>query len=247
MNYVKIPNLPNNDVSTVFVSEDIGKEAEFSLNSYGIKTVKISPHPKLYNAVKTHPDMQLCHLGGNNIVCDGEVLNRISEISPIPNICLGSGLAENYPYDIRYNAARVGGYLICNKAYTEQIILDKAAADGVAVIDVRQGYAKCNICILTENAVITSDTGIKNTLEKYPVEVLLIEDSSVVLKDFNHGFLGGATGKISEDKLAVNGNIKYHKNGKEIINFAYKHNVEIVSLNNQNIEDIGSIIPILEK
>ena len=41
--------------------------------------------------------------------------------------------------------------------------------------------------------------------------------------------------------------MKYHKNIDEITKFAYKYNVEIISLNNEQIDDIGSILPILEK
>lgn len=247
MRYIEIPNLPNGYVKKVIASGEISLGSEYVLNSYGIEVIKTKAHTKLYNAVKFHPDMQLYHLGGNCIICDEEAVETAGIIFSSENICSGNSVAEKYPYDISYNAARVGQFLICNKQYTDSNILIDAENKGLEIIDVKQGYAKCNLCIISENAVITSDIGIKTAIGNFPIDVLLVEDNSVLLKDFTHGFIGGATGKIAPDKLAINGNIKYHKYSREIIDFAKKHNVEIISLNSGYIEDIGSILPILEK
>ncbi|MBS7298416.1 MAG: hypothetical protein KIG65_04980 [Eubacteriales bacterium] len=247
MKFLETPNLPKNKVTAVIVSCNINPESEYTLNEFGIEVVKIKPNSKLYNAVKTHPDMQIYYCGRGEFICNNEAINSIEGYIPPKNICSGNELSIKYPYDIAYNAARVGGYLICNREYTDKNILLDAENKGLEIINVKQGYAKCNICILSDKAIITSDFGIQTALANFPIDVLLVEDNTVSLKDFSHGFIGGSTGKISEDKLAVNGNIKLHKYSKEIITFARKYNVEIVSLNNEYIEDIGSILPILEK
>jgi 2-hydroxy-3-keto-5-methylthiopentenyl-1-phosphate phosphatase len=44
--------------------------------------------------------------------------------------------------------------------------------------------------------------------------------------------------------LAVNGNIKLHPDFEKIIEFCKKYDVEVVSLNNGEIVDVGSIIPV---
>lgn len=247
MSYLKSPNLPEKTVQKVIVSGEISEKSEYTLNELGIECVKTSAHPKLYNAVKYHPDMQIYHLGGEYAVCDINSISLATQLFSLENICSGESVEEKYPRDIYYNAARVGQFLICNRSYTDDNIIKNAVSNGLEIVNVKQGYAKCNLCIVSENAVITSDIGIKSALGNFPVDVLLVEDNSVALKDFTHGFFGGATGKIAPDKLAVNGNIKYHLYYNEIITFANKYNVEIVSLNNDCIEDIGSILPILEK
>lgn len=247
MKYLETPNLPKNTVTTVIASGEICCESEYTLNSLGIKVIKTRQHSKLYNAVKYHPDMQLFHAGGDKVICDYEAATTVSQIFPNQNICLGKGVSEKYPYDIGYNSARVGQFILCNKAFTDRNIIEDAENKGLQIIDIKQGYAKCNLCIIAENSVITSDSGIKSALAKFPVDVLFVEDNSILLKDFSHGFIGGSTGKIAPDKLVINGNIKFHKNYKEILKFTKKHNVEIISLNNDYIEDIGSILPILEK
>ncbi|MBQ7794759.1 MAG: hypothetical protein IJ366_09630, partial [Clostridia bacterium] len=232
MKFVSIPNLPENDVAVVIASGEISPESEYTLNSYGITVCKTRPHEKLYNAVKFHPDMVFHHMGDNFAVAELSMSAFFSGIIPSLNICSGNSIKEQYPYDIAYNSARVGQYLICNRAYTDQIIIKNAQENGLDIIDVKQGYAKCNICPIAENAIITSDYGIKSALGKFPIDVLLVNDDSVLLKGFAHGFFGGATGKISCDKLAVNGNIRLHKNADEIIEFAKKYSIEIISLNN---------------
>lgn len=247
MSYVKIPNLPSGEVTDVFVSCDISEESLDSLCEHNINSVKIPRYNVLYDSVKSHADMQVYHLGGSRLICEDNSLAAAKQLFGTENICSGNRIEGEYPKDVAYNAARVGNYLICNKRHTAKEILKSAENDGIQVIDVKQGYTKCNICVIAENAVITSDAGIKSDLGKFPVDVLLVDDNTVKLKNFSHGFFGGATGKISYDKLAVNGNIKLHKNCEEITQFAKKHSVEIISLNNGYIEDIGSILPIMVK
>lgn len=246
MKYVTRPNLPENDVTTAIVSGEISKECENTLNMLGVCVIKTKPHPKLYNAVKQHPDMIIHHLGDNNICIEPTAMYAANSL-PNANVCSGKSIGREYPYDISYNAARVGGYLICNRRFTESIILENAIKSGVEIIDVKQGYAKCNICVISENAIITSDKGIAEALRNISIDVLFIDDSAVKLKNFSHGFFGGATGKIAPDKIVVNGNIKFHKSGDEIMDFTKKYGIEIISLNDNQIEDIGSILPILEK
>ncbi len=247
MSLIKQPNLPKNDVCEVLVSCEMSEKSEYTLLNYGISLQKTIPSEALYDAVKCHADMLFHHLSDDVAVAESKQAEYLFAQTPYLNICSKKVLSGIYPYDIAYNAARVGKYLICNSSYTDGFILNYAQKHGIEIIDVKQGYAKCNICIISENAVITSDIGIKSALGNFPVECLLIDDKSVLLKDFKHGFFGGATGKIAPDKLAVNGNIKYHNNAEEIISFAKKHSVEVISLNDGYIEDIGSILPILEK
>ncbi len=247
MRYLKNPNLPESEVTKAIVSSEISKESECTLNSFGVELVKIPKSDKLYDAIKSHPDIRLCHLGNSNIVAEPDIKELIEQNFPSTNICTGNMISGIYPGDIAYNTAIMGEFVICNKHYTDENILKYAKERRMTVIDVRQGYAKCNMAIIDKNAVITSDKGIYDALNFFPIDVLITEDNSIKLKNLNHGFLGGASGKIAPDKLLINGNINYHKNKDEIIKFASKYNVEIISLNKGQIEDIGSILPILEK
>lgn len=240
MKYISTPNLPQGADLTVIVSGEINIQSEYSLNSRGIQTIKTSANPRLYNAVKFHPDMVVHHLGKEYFIAE-------KGFTSISNICLGNDLKIKYPDDVLYNAARVGNFLICNKRHTEKGIIEYCENNSIDIIDVKQGYAKCNVCVVSDNAIITSDVGIARAVKYFGLDVLFVDDSNVKLKGFKHGFIGGATGKISAEELAVNGNISNHKSCDEIIKFARKYNLNVISLNAGDIEDVGSIIPIIEK
>lgn len=246
-NYIETPNLPQNSVDTVIISGELSERCEYRLNEFGVSCIRTARNAALYDAVAYHADMVMYHAGGSKIICEPEFICAVYGLTPILNICSGNRLSDKYPYDIAYNAARVGNYLICNKRYTHQQIIKDCTDKGITIINVKQGYAKCNVCIIDENSIITSDNGIALAAKSYGLDVLLTDDNDISLKGLNHGFFGGASGKIAPDKLAVNGNIKYHKNHKEIMKFANTRGIEIISLSDNMIEDIGSILPLYEK
>lgn len=243
MKFVNIPNLPEY-AHSVAVSGEISEEAEYALRTAGFEMIKTRPEPILYNAVKYHPDMQFHHLGGGAIICTpnmSEILPSEAEleISPIQD--------GKYPGDVLYNAARVGDFLICNVRYTSEKILEYCRKGGIEIIDCVQGYAKCNTCIIDEKSIITSDVSIARACAPCPIGVLFVDDSSVALSGFSHGFFGGASGKLRRDLLAVNGDIRLHKNAAEIIGFAAARDVEILSLTKSPPEDIGSLAALTER
>ena len=94
----------------------------------------------------------------------------------------------------------------------------------------------------SNDAIITSDKNIQSVAIKNKIDVLLVDDNEIKLNGFNHGFIGGATGLLNKNILAVNGNIEFHRNYNEIISFCAKHGVEVISLNSDEIIDIGSIL-----
>ena len=57
--------------------------------------------------------------------------------------------------------------------------------------------------------------------------------------------MDGASGLISNDTWCINGDINRLKNCNKILDFASLNNIEILCLNNTDIIDIGSILPII--
>lgn len=114
------------------------------------------------------------------------------------------------------------------------------------IININQGYAKCSICVIDEAAVITSDSGVYRILRKNNTAVLLITPGSIELKDMNYGFIGGASGCISNFNIAFFGNIGMHPNYKEILNFVSKYNKSVINLSKNLVCDLGTLIPLKE-
>ena len=188
--------------------------------------------------------MVIHHVCDNKFICSPENFNDFKDIPGIELIIGKSRLNSEYPWDISYNVARVGKHIIHNFKYTDRVILEHS--DDLIKINVNQGYSKCSVCVINENAIITSDLGIAKKCDLFGIDVLVIDDSCISLNGVSHGFIGGSSGLISPELLAVNGNIKLHKNYDNISNFCNKYNVNIISLHCGEIEDIGSIICLTE-
>jgi len=250
MSFVKTPNLPASKVKFIIIDGRISKTTELNLANMGITPIKTLIHKGLYDSVSFHPDMMLHHIGDNRIVyapdIDPTLLTQLT--------CLGfdmikgmTYLSSSYPNNIAYNAARIGKYVVHNFKYTDPILKKQLESDDLEFIDVKQGYTKCSICILTHTAVITSDKGIEKSLSKNNLDVLLIEpDNNILLPGLDLGFIGGCTGKSDAKTLLINGDLSMLKSCNEIRSFAKKHGVYIKSLSEQNPIDIGSILPIFE-
>lgn len=242
--FIKIPNLPKKNISSVLVDYRIDFQAKKFLNSLGICVYTTKRTETLYEAVAGHTDMVIHHLGGSKFVVSPENADFFKNIPEIEIIEGKTALKPKYPHDIAYNAARVGKFLIHNFKYTDRCILENS--EELIKINVKQGYSKCSVCVVNENAIITSDLGIAKKCDNFNIDVLFVEDSDVVLNGISHGFFGGSTGLIAPDMLAVNGNIKYHKAHEQITEFCDKYHVKLITLHDGRIEDIGSIIGLTE-
>jgi hypothetical protein len=151
-----------------------------------------------------------------------------------------SYLQERYPYTIPYNAAVVGNYVIHNFEHTDETIKNLIKKKELIPIDINQGYSKCNIAIVDDHSIITSDKGIYKTLLNYPIDVLLIQPGHIQLSHMSYGFIGGCCGKV-EDQLVFYGDISKHPDFERIYKFIKDRNIKIKWFDFP-LEDIGSII-----
>ena len=212
-----------------------------TLEEIGAEIIKTPRLASVYNAICGHADIMLHILSGNDIVCEPTVYRYFKK--RICNVkCGKTAVKGTYPFDIAYNAARVGNNLLCMEKHTDEVILNYCAEHGINIINTKQGYAKCSVCAVAENALITSDKNIADCAEKNGIDVLITNDSDIILEDFSHGFIGGAAGLLSGSLLAINGNIEMHRDCKRIIDFCSGYNVKVISLNDGPVTDIGSII-----
>ncbi len=236
------PNLPESPVKRCIVSCDISRKTEAALKSMGIECVKLCGHNSLPSEVRNHPDMNVLH------IAEGEWLK-------LPNICTKSGEEIKdftasqgeelkYPDDVKLNAAVVGRRLITNTKTVSKDVLRKAKEEGLGIIDVKQGYTKCNILVVDENSVITEDEGIEKAARENGMNVLLLKTHAVKLAGFDYGFIGGAGGKVAKDTLAFFGDITKHPEFSEIRKFLSDRGVKALSLSDEPLADYGSLLPL---
>lgn len=240
------PNLPANKVTTVFanIDEDALKSV---FDEVAIKVVNVTENKLLDAPISKHADILANYVGKSTFLAD---INQVELCNFIEDYDGKSVLIDNiqspYPNDCLLNFADIGDYIICNKSIlTEQIVKYLPKKE---IIDVKQGYSKCSVCICNHNTVITDDISIYNALLQYDnINSLLVEKGSVRINEYNYGFIGGCCGLIDKNLLLFNGDLSTHTDFDKIQKFLYDNNVKYIDVKNKPLTDIGSIIPIIEK
>ncbi len=245
MEFVKTQNLPQNDVCLVAISQIATKQIN-ALNSIGIKTIEVPPCPYIQNGVSTHPDMVMFHSGGREIL-----LHNYSK--DLNENLLKSGFnlsftdvlpSEDYPNDIALNSFLLGENFVGSEKFSKEIAFKKLDKNPIPT---KQGYAKCSSVILSENAVITSDIGIHKALVGIGVDSIHVTTNGIALDEYSCGFIGGTCGKIGASTLAFTGSLKYYPDGDKVKQFCEKHGISVLSLCDEPLCDVGSIIPLMQK
>ena len=210
----------------VYISEKTNELLKAYLRDRDYEIIEIKGTGRVHPAVDTHPDIYMCKFGAepDDKVFHGDI----------------SELGFKYPDDVRFNAACVGKFFIHNLKYTSNELLAKTNC--FHMVDIKQGYAKCNIVAVDNHSIVTSDDGICRALEKVDgIEVLKVQKGFVKLEGFEYGFLGGASGRVGNE-LVFNGNLENHPDFHRIQEFAASRGIEIRYFREYELEDIGSII-----
>ncbi len=248
MKFIKSSFIPNKKISLALIDNRAGEDIINNLNKLNINVIKSVKCKETYNAISCHPDICVVKLNDNNILVAPNVYDYYYEnLTPLGfNVIKGSlPIASKYPNNISYNLVILGNKVIHNFKYTDSVLLDYIKKNNMEKINVKQGYCKCSTCIVDENSIITSDEGIYKEVIKHNIDCLLIDKGHIDLFELNYGFIGGCSGLISNDTLAFFGNIENHPNFKEIENFVYRRNKKILSLKEEKLTDLGSLIPLL--
>lgn len=225
----------------------ISLKARLALEENGYKVIALPPYSGLQSAVASHPDMLIFATDDKLITSKGyytenrAIIDEILQSCGLELVLSSVEIGEKYPNDVIFNAAKIGKYLVANTDYIAKEILSAMAEKGIKAINIKQGYSKCSICIVSDNAVITSDSGIYKTLcEETQLDVLKISEGFVDLVPYNHGFIGGATGADKENVYFC-GDLNTHPDCDKIKNFCKKYSKNAVSLSGGKLTDIGTI------
>ena len=229
----------------VLSSSALGEKERASLSSIGFEVLLMPPYNRLQKGVSSHPDM-LLFLNESSYVTTKEyysiaknVFDKINSFGYTP-ILTNEIPEEKYPLDILFNALILNNKIFCFEKSLSNEIKKIAAKKGFEIINVRQGYTKCSVCKVSENAIITADTGIADVATKHGIDVLKICDGHVGIDGYNTGFIGGASGEF-EEVVYFCGNVLSHPDGEKIEDFCKKHNKKCVSLSNEPLFDVGTL------
>lgn len=221
------------------VGESLSAECLDALHGMGYETVILPRDCRFGAGVSTHTDLMVFPLGDILFTYGGTAGNilrskgfRVTEICEIPE--------SEYPYHVYLNALLVGRYIFARKKYLAEAVLAEALRRGYTVVDVRQGYARCGACPISDGAIITSDPSISRAAFSVGIDVLSVSVGGVDLKGYPYGFIGGACG-VDGDRVFFAGDIYTHPDGERIVTFCRKHGKEVISLSGGVLNDVGSI------
>ncbi len=245
MRFIETPYLPQNCVCIGVAGAEVKKYTN-ELEKLGVSVLITDSEPDLPKPVINHADLCVNYMGNGNVILSKTQTKLKAALEKLGCKCyiIDEDLKNAYPDDCLLNYIANSTDLICNYDITSAKI--KELANNRNIINVNQGYTKCSVCAVSENAFITDDKSIYQALKNANYDVLEVEKGSVALDGYDYGFIGGACCKTSKDVLAFFGNAKAHKNYDDIKAFCKNYKVDLLSLNNERLYDIGSFIPIFE-
>lgn len=221
-----------------YLSQNADKRIIDALKQEGFETYLLPPFSALSYPVDTHADMLLLAVG------DTVFLHKDYEIDldGFANIIkIDEPISNKYPNDILLNITIIGNNAFCNTKYASKIVLKYLDEIGFSIHYVAQGYSHCSTCIVSENAIISADTGIVEKAQKVGIDTLKIGEGSIFLPPYNFGFIGGSCGSYS-DKIYFCGSLKHHPDGEKIRDFCKKHEKTVVELIDSPLVDVGGIL-----
>lgn len=242
--FVEKPHLPQGEVRQIIIGEKYKNVLENALFEQNIVPIWLKNNDFVDERLSGHCDLMAVHLGGNRLAAQSSVINNCKLINNIELICTENPMQPEYPHDVGLNICIVGEKLIYNpKSANAQII----SQFGGTKLCCKQGYTKCSTCVVDENSIITSDNKIAAVVSATGMDVLQVSDKIVALDGFEHGFIGGASFKISRNKMAFTGVIADVCERSRIERFLNERDIAPVYLTNAPMFDIGSAIPITEE
>lgn len=244
--FITHPNLPERSVKHALIGAEHEQTREF-LSGIGVKTTELNRNYLLDEETRNHADMLASYCGNGKFILsqkDEQVENELIKYGA--DIITEAGISAPYPHDIALNACFLKDKLVCNINNVSKTLLEHCKKNGITVINTRQGYSKCSVCVVNEKSVITEDLGIASLLKKYQIDVLLLKSGGVYLSDKHTGFIGGSTALIERNRLFFNGDVTKHPQYSEIREFLKLHQTEMIYTNKYKLTDFGGLIPFYE-
>ena len=247
--FIEKPNLPQGSVKTALLGSAYPEIAD-ALTEMGIKPICLPDNNGIASPVRSHADMSAYYCGNGKLILSKNIAGKCSaDMFPHGTdiIVSASGQSENYPLDIGLNACEIDDYIFCKKDSIDDEVLAHAINYNKKIINTRQGYSKCSVCILDNKHIITSDSSIASSAGLIDIDVLLITPGFFALPGYNYGFIGGSCFKTNNNTIVFTGKLSGHTDEKRIMQYIENLGLNTVFLTNERCFDIGSVIPLTEE
>lgn len=240
--------VPQGKVTSVLIAGNAPSKLLDYFQKKHINYILTAPNKTLAPPVSYHPDMQLFPCGNGNFIVTPELYHTYLNIFQKANLIKGNTtLSSTYPLDIAYNVARLKSYAFCYEKYLDSKISAYLQKENVKIMNVKQGYAKCSVCIVNSKSIITADQGLHHAHLAAGFHSLLIRPGYIFLPGYDTGFIGGCSGLLASDKLLFCGDITKHPDYLKIAAFCGRQGTKLEWIPSLPLTDIGSIIPLTQQ
>ena len=239
--FLKMPQTPERPVKKALIG-DASDEVQQLLACCGIELIRLPMNRKLPGVVRTHADANVFHAGNGIFFCDPAMVPTIEPLQPKElHLCTVAG---DYPTDCALNAAWLGRVVFAHKTALHEELQRYFLLCEITLQPVKQGYARCSVCLVGEHAMVTDDFGIYQVAIRCGLDALLLEKGDIRLTGHPFGFIGGASAMIAPDTIAFFGDLSTHRNCAEISAFLQKHSTQYVDIPGYPLTDVGGIVAI---
>lgn len=244
LRFVVKPHLPQGRVSQLILGEKYKSVLEDTFFSRNIEPIWLENNDFVDVRLSGHCDLMAAHLGNNVLAVQEGAVADCENIHNIELIRIPAPTKPEYPHDVALNFCIVGDKLIYNPKTADASVIDRLKLNLLAC---RQGYTKCSVCVVDEASIITADNKIAQIALGAGMSVLYVKEDLAALDGFEHGFIGGASFKISRNEMAFTGVINDADEKRRIESFLNERGINAVYLTSERLFDIGSAIPIIEE
>jgi hypothetical protein len=230
-------------MKTVLVDPYLSDECKCSLASLGFDVREIPVWQGLSGSVSSHPDMLMALLPDGALLTGEEYYRENRGFFDSIGVCIVTDAVcprSPYPLDVRFDALALGDTVYGKDGSVSEILTGKYKK----FTSVKQGYARCSVAVIRENAVITADRGLEAALLNDGFRVLRIEAGHIALRGFDCGFIGGAGGALGDGRYCFFGDIATHPDGDAMAEFLEENEVTAVMLSGGPLSDHGGLLVI---
>lgn len=229
---MKLKQTHANDTPILLLAYNAPREVCSLAEKKGCQVLRIPPWERLPAPICGHPDMLVfplaCEDGSPNLLLPAEYYKNHADFwrkSGFAITLTEHPFSDAYPADVGLNQLVMKGRLYGR--------LDAAATEVLKAYsqqtNVRQGYARCSVMKLGENAAVTADRSLAHALTAHGVDVLLISAGHIRLDGYNYGFIGGASFPLPDNTVCLFGDLHGHPDCEAIAAFAERHGVRLCS------------------
>ena len=214
---------------------------EIPLRREGVSCVWIPDNPALDPRLSAHADLSVFFPDKSTAITGEALYNYFVNLLTNRGYYVISSEPQGtaYPRDAGLCVCATGRFTIYNSRTIDPSVLPYLRG---IMIDVPQGYTKCSVCVVSDDAIITADDIIAQKARKDGVDVLHSAPGHIMLEGYDTGFIGGASFLIRKNLLAFTGHLDDHPDKDRIIAFLKNHSVFPQFLTNDPIFDIGGAV-----